>query len=287
MEITVAAVQLWSTPERTPDENRQHAIEMAANAAESKPDLIVMPEAVAMLCRPDGRPEFSYRDVCEAIPGTTSEQICRIARDFHTNIVVGLVEDRGPSHPCQNTAVVIDRSGSIVGRYNKLHEPEVCRLEQDAGVGLDVPVFQLDFGTIGIMICWDLVSVELPALLAYKGAELICFPHLIGLPSSANFAIQLRARAIDAGVPIVAAGMRDNSTHTGFQDGICPTCIVDAEGRVVTQTDLSAADTIIAKLELSPDSPNARLARRRRTDLRHDVYSREYARLFEKHQSNS
>jgi len=279
MEIAVAAVQLWSTPERTPDENRNHAIEMAAAAVATRPDLLVLPEAVSMLCYPDGRPDFSYRDVCEPVPGPTTERLSEIARRGNTNIVAGLIQDRGPNQSCQNQAIIIDRSGSIVGRYDKLHEPEICRAEQDAGVGTEVPVFRLDFGTIGIMICWDMVSVELPALLAYKGAELICFPHLIGLPSAANFAVQLRSRAIDAGVPIVAVGMRDNSSHTGCQDGVCPTCIVDADGGIVAQTEEPGAAIVAARIDLARDSNNVRLARRRLTDLRYDIYEKEYRRL--------
>ncbi|MGA7304699.1 MAG: carbon-nitrogen hydrolase family protein, partial [Rhodothermales bacterium] len=146
--VTVTAVQLWSTRSSTPDQNRAHALDMLEKAASGKPDLVVMPEAVAMLCYPDDRPDFTYFDVAEPIPGQTSDAACRIAREFNVNVVIGLIELR--QNGGQNLCLVIDRSGTIVGRYEKVHEPEICRLEQMALVGNEIPVFDLDFGRIGI-----------------------------------------------------------------------------------------------------------------------------------------
>ncbi len=253
---------------------------MAVYGAKGRPDLLVLPEAISMLCYPDGRPDFSYRDVAEAVPGPSTEQLCTIAKQYKTNLVVGLIADRGPDRLCQNVTVVINRAGEIVGQYEKIHEPKICRDEQDADVGSDIPVFDLDFGRIGIMVCWDLISPEIASILAAKGAQLICFPHLIGLPTASNFAIQLRARAVDNGVPIVAAGMRDAHNHNGNQEGINPTCIVDSDGRVIIQSDLNGADRISADVELAPhDSANQKHIQRRSTDLRFEVYAREYEQL--------
>ncbi len=277
--VRVAAVQLWSDASRTPVENRAHALEMASKAAEASPDLVVLPEAVAMLCYPDGRPDFSYRDVCEDIPGPTSDALCEIARRYSTNIVAGLIEDRGEDRCCQNVAIIIDRSGNLVGKYEKLHEPQICREEQAAGTGNSIPVFDLDFGRIGILICWDLISPETASILAYKGAELLCFPHLIGLPSPGNFSIQIRARAIDTGIPVVAAGMRDDGSHSGTQDGLSPTCIIDADGVVVAQAMSDAATVITGELDLSSESPNRIHRSRAKTDLRLDVLAENYAAL--------
>lgn len=277
--VKVSAVQLWSDSSRTPDQNRQHAFEMAERAAQSGPDLVVLPEAVAMLCYPDGRADFSYRDVCEEVPGPSTERFGALARRYETNIVVGLIADRGSDQLCQNVVVVIDRSGTIVGQYEKLHEPKICRTNQDAGVGNSVPVFDLDFGRVGIIVCWDLISPELASLLSLKGADLICLPHMIGLPSSANFAIQIRARAIDTGLPIVVAGMRDNVTHSGSQDGVFPTCFVDADGQIVAQSEHSGADIVESEIQINGDTPNRRHVSRRSGDLRLELYAKEYAAL--------
>jgi len=283
--VRVAAVQLWSSPERTPDENRAHALAMLEAAARERPDLVVLPEAVAMLCYPDGRPDFTYRDVAEPVPGLTTEAATDIARRYGVNVALGLIADNGPDVPCQNTVVVLDRAGRIVGRYDKLHEPEVCRTQQAAGVGHTLPVFDLDFGRVGVFVCWDLLAPEIPALLALRGAELLLFPHLIGLPAARNFAVSLRARAVDNALPVVAAGMRDNGNHSGSQDGLYPTCILDAHGEVIAQTAVAGPDVVTADVPLGPVrvdylgrlEPAVNWSAHRPTELRPDLYARLYA----------
>jgi len=247
---------------------------MLEKAASGKPDLVVMPEAVAMLCYPDDRPDFTYLDVAEPIPGQTSDAACRIAREFNVNVVIGLIELR--QNGGQNLCLVIDRSGTIVGRYEKVHEPEICRLEQMALVGNEIPVFDLDFGRIGIFICWDLNYPELPSILAAKGTDLLIFPHMISLSSDSNFGLRLRARAADNGLPLVAAGMRDEHNHNGTEPDLGPTCILDANGGVVSASLHPGPDVISAAIELDSDSPSRSRAKRFRKDVRPDVYSKEW-----------
>lgn len=282
--MKVAAVQLRSDPSRTPSQNTEHALEMASEAASANVDLIVLPEAVSMLCYPDGRPDFSYRDVAEAPNGRTVQYLSRLASECEVNIVAGVIEDRGDDAPCQNVALVFDRTGRIVGRYEKIHEPEVCRLQQDAGTGSDVPVFNLDIGVIGVAICWDINYPELFSLLAYKGARIICFPHLIGLPSTSNFSVQLRARAIDTATFVVAAGMRDNGSHSSVQEGTAATCIVSPAGEVIAQAATEMAEVVIEDIDPASEGPSRLHRRRIETDLRFDVLAREYVSLASRRQ---
>ena len=268
--LTVTAIQLWSTRTAKPDDNRRHALDMLERAARDKPDLVVLPEAVAMLCYPDDHPDFTYLDVAEPIPGSTSDAACKIAREFGVNVVIGLIERRESGG--QNLALVIDRDGKVVGRYEKLHEPETCRREQKALVGNDVPVFDLDFGRIGIFICWDLKYPELQSILARKGADLLVFPHLISLAGCPHFATRLRARAIDTALPLIAAGMRDPHNHNGTQDGMGATVILDAEGSIVAQTLEAGPDIVSATVDLDADGPNRSLVRRAAKDARTDLY---------------
>ncbi len=284
----MAAVQLWSTPERTPDENRAHALAMLEAAAEQRPDLVVLPEAVAMLCFPDGRPAFTYRDVAEPVPGPTLDAAAAIARRYSVAVTIGLIADEGPDRPCQNLVAVLDRAGHLVGTYRKLHEPHVCRADQAAGVGDTLPVFSVDMNAgvvrLGVFVCWDLIAPEIPALLALQGAELLVFPHLIGLPAARNFAISLRARAVDNALPLVAAGMRDAASHSGHQDGLYPTCLLDADGQVIAQTDRPGPDIVLADVPLGPVrvdyvgrlEPDVDWSAHRPSELRPALYARLY-----------
>jgi N-carbamoylputrescine amidase len=241
----VCAVQLWSSKTHTPDDNRNHALDMLGKAAsERNHDLIVLPEAVSMLCYPDDRPDFTYYDVAEEVPGPTTDAAGRIAREHQVNVIIGLIQRR--NNGCQNMAIVIDRSGEIVGLYEKRHEPEVCIREQAALEGSDAPVFDLDFGRVGIFICWDLYYSDITDELEANGAELLVFPHLMSFAIPKSQASTLRQRARETGLPIVAAGMRDEHNHNGGQDGLWPTGVLDGEGQVVVQTDAPKSDLISA-----------------------------------------
>jgi predicted amidohydrolase len=163
----------------------------------------------------------------------------------------------------------------------------VCRHAQAAGTGEALPVFDLDVGRIGVFICWDLIAPEVASILTFKGAQLLCFPHLIALPAARNFAVSLQARAVDNAVPVAAAGLRDVHNHNGSQDGLFPTCILDASGHVLAQSTRAGADVVVASVPLAPvhvdhlgrAEPEVDWNAQRRRELRADLYAREYAAL--------
>jgi predicted amidohydrolase len=75
-----------------------------------------------------------------------------------------------------NSAVLIDRAGKVVGRYDKIR-PTEGELEKQVSPGpVDPPVFETDFGRIGIQICFDVNWHEQWRTLREKGARLIFFP---------------------------------------------------------------------------------------------------------------
>jgi len=146
-----------------------------------------------------------------------------------------------------NSAPLYDRTGKLVGLYDKvmLYDPE---LDDGTTCGDRVPVFEADFGTVGIMTCYDSWHPSVAKLLALKGAELILFP-------SAGYYVQLmHARAADNGVVIAASsgspcGVWDgggNQADGGSPDPTrsAPTAIVafekdDSQKMQVVTVDLS------------------------------------------------
>ncbi len=100
----------------------------------------------------------------------------------------------------KNVAVVLNRKGEVAGHYEKVH---VNKAERDNGrVGGDTwPVFELDFGKIGIMICHDMHFPEAPRCLALNGAEIIFWPTHYGALWGDDYSMALlRATAILNGV---------------------------------------------------------------------------------------
>ncbi len=122
-----------------------------------------------------GVPYTSPAEVAEPIPGPTTDLVASYARDHGCYIICPLIGIHG-SH-ITNDAVLIDRQGQIAGRYAKIHPvvqgAEFKSLELGITPGEDLPVFETDFGRIGIQICFDIMYPESWAELKRKGAEIV------------------------------------------------------------------------------------------------------------------
>ena len=107
-------------------------------------------------------------------PGPTTARLSKWARDHKCWVVCPILvkaEER-----VFNSAVLINRDGDIVGRYDKIH-PTENELRRAVCPGVtDPPVFETDFGLIGIQICFDVNWRDQWRTLKQKGARLIFFP---------------------------------------------------------------------------------------------------------------
>jgi predicted amidohydrolase len=174
-------------------------------------DLLVLPEGVTEIG--NGK---TYLDLAEPVPGPSTATLGALARDLHTYLVAGVVEREGPA--AYNTAVLIDRSGALIGKYRKVYLP---REEIEGGLtpGDSYPVFDTDFGRLGLLICWDIQYPDPARALALGGAEILVLPIWGGNATLGH------ARAIENSVFLVSSGY-DYATE-----------IVDPEGKVVAKAD--------------------------------------------------
>lgn len=147
------------------------------------------------------------------------------AKQHGTYIICPVYEKRGSE--LYNTAVVIDRKGRIVGAYDKRHPVttsfDFTEFETGVTPGRDLKVFDLDFGRIGILICFDIQWPEDWAQLREMGAEVVFWP------SAADGGFPLQALAWTHHYPIVSAVA---SAH-GY--------IVDITGEVIAKTGIRAS----------------------------------------------
>lgn len=121
-------------------------------------------------------------DRAEPIPGATTERLGRLAAELSVVIVASLFERRaaGLYH---NTAVVLDRDGSLAGRYRKMHIPDDPGFHEkyyftpgDLGfTPIDTAV-----GRLGVLVCWDQWYPEAARLMALAGAQVLLYPTAIG-----------------------------------------------------------------------------------------------------------
>ncbi len=160
-------------------------------AGEQKADIVCLPEGITLVG--NGK---TYVEASEAIPGPTTEFLGELARNNNMYIIAGIIEKDGPV--VYNTSVLIGRDGALEGKYRKTSLP---REEIDGGItpGEDFPVFNTDFGTIGMMICWDVSFPEPARMLALNGAEVIFMPIWGG-----NLTLA-KARAIENQVYLVSS----------------------------------------------------------------------------------
>jgi predicted amidohydrolase len=126
---------------------------------------------VDIACLPE---EFSG-GVAESIPGPTTEAVAALAKKHNMYVICPICEAEGDR--TYNTAVLLDRKGSILGRYRKVF---VFWSENRHASTDGVPVFDLDFGRIALLNCFDLNFPELWNEAEQKGAEIVFWPSAFG-----------------------------------------------------------------------------------------------------------
>ncbi len=121
-------------------------------------------------------------DLAEPIPGPSTEWLAALARELQLVIVGSLFERRAPGL-YHNTAVVLERDGSLAGKYRKMHIPD------DPGYyekfyftpgDLGFTPIETSVGKLGVLVCWDQWYPEAARLMALAGAELLLYPTAIG-----------------------------------------------------------------------------------------------------------
>ena len=156
---------------------RENNLEMFSRldlALKQKPDLVCMPESFGA----GAVPRESIAEVVESIPGPTTDLAGKYARKSSCYILCPIFSVRDGHY--WNSVVVLDRTGNICGIYDKAHPvtstSDYTQFEQGITPGSQVPVFDLDFGRIGIQICFDIHFPESWAELARQGAKIVFWP---------------------------------------------------------------------------------------------------------------
>ena len=195
--------------------NIDRLIDSIRNAAQQGAELIVLQELHNSLyfCQTENTELF---DLAETIPGHSTETFGKIAKELGVVIVTSLFEKRavGLYH---NTAVVLEKDGSIAGIYRKMHIPDdPAYYEKFYFTPGDLGFHPIDtsVGRLGVQVCWDQWYPEGARLMALQGAELLIYPTAIGYESSDTPEEQERQReawttvqrghAVANGLPVIA-----------------------------------------------------------------------------------
>ncbi|GHT03821.1 beta-ureidopropionase [Bacteroidia bacterium] len=130
----------------------------------------------------------------ETIPGPSTDLFGNLAKELNIVLVLSLFEKRaaGVYH---NTAVVIERDGTIAGKYRKMHIPDDPAYYEKfyfTSGDLGFKPIPTSLGKLGILVCWDQWYPEAARLMALAGAELLIYPTAIGWESSDTEAEKIR-----------------------------------------------------------------------------------------------
>jgi predicted amidohydrolase len=157
------------------ERNREYVLGLLDLALTQQPDLVCLPETFPTV----SVAETALDALTEPVPGPTVEAAARRARKHGCYVICPIKTRRDGSY--LNSAVVLGRDGEILGIYDKVHpvttSSDYTVFEGGLGPGpVDPPVFDLDFGRIGIQICFDAGFPETWQRLAAKGAQIVFWP---------------------------------------------------------------------------------------------------------------
>lgn len=212
-EIKIGFLQQHNVAD--PAVNIQRLAKGIADLAARGAQLIVLQELHNSLyfCQVEDVNNF---DFAEPIPGPSTDFYGELAKQYGVVIVTSLFEKRAPGL-YHNTAVVIEKDGTIAGKYRKMHIPDdPAYYEKFYFTPGDLGFHPIDtsIGRLGVLVCWDQWYPEAARLMALQGAEILIYPTAIGYESSDTpdeqerqreaWTTVMRGHAVANGLPVIA-----------------------------------------------------------------------------------
>lgn len=283
-------IQQYNTADRN-DNTRRIADKIKALASEGA-ELVVLQELHNSLyfCQTENVGNF---DLAEPIPGPSTDFFGNLAKELGIVIVTSLFERRaaGLYH---NTAVVIERDGTIAGKYRKMHIPDdPAYYEKFYFTPGDMGFHPIDtsVGRLGVLVCWDQWYPEAARLMALQGADMLIYPTAIGYESSDTESEQQRQReawttvqrghAVANGLPVVAVNRvghePDPSNQTGGIEFWGSSFVAGPQGEILFRASDCEEENAVVDIDLKHSEQVRRwwpFLRDRRIDKYGDITQR-------------
>ena len=245
--------------------NIERLAENITDLAQRGAELVVLQELHNSLyfCQTEDVNNF---DLAEPIPGPSTDFYGELARKLGIVLVTSLFEKRaaGLYH---NTAVVIEKDGTIAGKYRKMHIPDdPAYYEKFYFTPGDIGFHPIDtsVGRLGVLVCWDQWYPEAARLMALQGAEMLIYPTAIGDESSDTEAEQQRQReawttvmrghAVANGLPVIAVNRvgheSDPSEQTGGIQFWGSSFVAGPQGELLYRASDNEEESIILNIDL-------------------------------------
>lgn len=206
-------------------------------------------------------------DLAEPIPGPSTEFFGQVAKECGVVIVTSLFERRAPGL-YHNTAVVIERDGTIAGKYRKMHIPDDPAYYEKfyfTPGDLGFHPIQTSVGKLGVLVCWDQWYPEAARLMALQGAELLIYPTAIGYAANDTedeqqcqreaWTTVQRGHAVANGLPVVSVNrVGFEPDPSGQTEGIQfwgSSMVVGPQGEMLYRSSADEEESVIAEIDLA------------------------------------
>lgn len=276
-EVGIAIAQISGEPFEV-DLNRDRCRRAISAAFDQDADIVILPELIVSGYVADAR---RLLPIAESVPGPTTDDWIRLAREAGAYVVGGLAELEGER--LYNTAVAVGPDG-IIAHYRKTHlfaEEKVAFAPGDLGF----PVVRTRFGAIGLCVCYDLRFVEVVRLMALRGADLICVPTawLPGFDDvrwdAEGMSPQGRGAELQANLSQVFIAAASQAGTHGSCDFLGSSILIDPYGkRIVGPLSGDRDEVVVAAVDIGA-SKRAQVRGELiapRADRRTDIYAIDY-----------
>ena len=237
-------------------------------------------------------------DLAEPIPGPSTKLFGDLAKQFGVVIVTSLFEKRAPGL-YHNTAVVLEKNGTIAGTYRKMHIPDDPAYYEKfyfTPGDLGFHPIETSVGRLGVMVCWDQWYPEAARLMALQGADLLIYPTAIGYESSDTPEEQQRQRmawqtvqrghAVANGIPVITVnrvGMEECSPTSHLSPLTSrinfwgSSFVAGPQGELIYEASTDEEESIIVEIDIDHSEQVRRwwpFLRDRRIDAYTDITKR-------------
>ena len=238
-----------------------------------------------------------HQDVCEfelaeAIPGPSTERLGALAKK-HGVVTVGSLFERRGAGLYHNTAVVLEKDGSLAGKYRKMHIPDDPGFNEKfyfTPGDLGFHPIDTSVGRLGVLVCWDQWYPEGARLMALAGAELLLYPTAIGWDPGDDQAekdrqrnawiLSHRGHAVANGLPVLSCNRVGHEPSPVGRSGIDfwgSSHVLGPQGEFLAEASTDAPELLLAEVDLQRSEHVRRIwpfLRDRRIDAYGDLVKR-------------
>jgi predicted amidohydrolase len=247
--MRIALVQQHATTDKR--DNLERGLHAARMAAERGAEVIAFAELAFEPFHPQDPAPPRAIDLAEPIPGPTTQAFVDLATELGIVVLPNLYErDENSTY---DTTAAIDADGTLLGKMRMLHVPDYAGFHEKgyyAPGNLGTPVFETQFGKIGVAICYDRHYPEVMRALALAGAQVVFVPQAgaVGEWPEGLFEAELRVASFQNGLFVALCNRVGEEARLTFAG---ESFVCNPTGEVIGRAGAGTDEILICDLDLA------------------------------------